>query len=275
MTTMNLFFSYWNFNTTAFIIALLLSVFHFATNGYKLNKKSYLYFGGIFLFILATFSPLAFLAQYLFSAHMIKHIIILLIIPPMLLSSTDNKFLNKVINISPIRKIGDKLFYPITAWLLGVGSMWLWHIPKLYKLMQQSQLLQTFQMISLLILGLIFIWPVFTPTKYKKLQALQASLYLFTACVGCTILGIFITFAPANMYAQFLYGSNTAVLNLIHSKWGITSEIDQQMGGLIMWIPACFVYLTNVMISLIKWYSKADKDIYKRKNLVNKKLNLS
>ncbi len=43
-------------------------------------------------------------------------------------------------------------------------------------------------------------------------------------------------------------------LNVIINNWGITPEVDQEMAGLIMWVPACIVYLTNILISLAKWY---------------------
>ena len=56
------------------------------------------------------------------------------------------------------------------------------------------------------------------------------------------------------MYTSYYYGSNKVILNMIQNNWGITPEIDQQMGGLIMWVPACIVYLTNILISLSKWY---------------------
>ena len=118
----------------------------------------------------------------------------------------------------------------------------------------------TFQMLSLLVLGAFFIWPVFTPVKWKKLNALQSSLYLFTACVGCTVLGIFITFAPQDLYTTYLNGSDPAILSLIRDNWGITPDVDQQMGGLIMWVPACFVYLSYILISLSKWFTSTEQE---------------
>jgi putative membrane protein len=115
-------------------------------------------------------------------------------------------------------------------------------------------------MLSLIVLGIIFIWPVFTPISLKKMEPLQSALYLFSACVGCTVLGIFITFAPLGLYTVYYTGSNASVLNLIQNNWGINSEVDQQMAGLIMWVPACFVYLTNIMIKLFKWYKSSEMD---------------
>ena len=50
-------------------------------------------------------------------------------------------------------------------------------------------------------------------------------------------------------------GHEASVLNLIRSGWGISPVIDQKIGGLIMWVPACIVYVTNTMITLGKWIS--------------------
>jgi cytochrome c oxidase assembly factor CtaG len=277
MTSLKLFLSFCHLDIPSLLIAAALIVFHYITNGYRFNRKSYLYLSGVLLFLISTLSPLSYLAKYyLFSAHMTKHIIILLIVPPMLVSSTNPDFLKKIFKNKKSRGIGKFLFYPIVSWTLGVGSMWVWHIPSLYLEMEKSPLLQLFQMISLLILGVIFIYPVYTPISFRKLHPLKCSLYLFTACVGCTVLGILITFAPAGIYTTWsTIGNNPAILNLIRERWGINPSTDQQMGGLIMWVPACFVYLTNVLITISKWYRLSEQDIsVDEDELLTRKLNL-
>ncbi len=121
-----------------------------------------------------------------------------------------------------------------------------------------SEVIHIAEIISLLVAGYIFAWPVFSPVQFKKLEPLQASLYLFTACVGCTVLGIFITFAPTGFYSTYMMGNNPAILNLLQFNLGISPDVDQQAAGLIMWVPACIIYLTNIMIILAKWYSKPE-----------------
>lgn len=255
----DLIFSYWHFNVTAFVIAVALVYFHYKTNGSKFTRKSYLFFSGIILFVLATFSPLDYLGHgYLFSAHMTEHIMLLLIIPPMLLSSTNPEYLSKVFSKPWMKGLGKILFNPVITWLIGVGSMWIWHDPTLFNAVKHSQSLQIINMISLLIMGAIFIWPVFTPIGFKKLSPLQSALYLFFACVGCTVLGILITFAPEGLYTSLMTGTNVTLINYLQLDLGITSSIDQQMGGLIMWVPACIVYLTNILIGILKWYKDSE-----------------
>jgi cytochrome c oxidase assembly factor CtaG len=260
MTGAEIWMNEWHWNTVAFIIALVLSVFHFITNGNRLTRKSYLFFAGILLFLIVTFSPLAFLGHhYLFSAHMVQHILLLLIIPPLLLAGTSPTYLNRLVTRKWFSRTGNVLFRPLIAWIAGIGSMWLWHWPFLFNIMLHSPVVHVLEMISLLVFGTIFIWPVFTPVQWRKLQALQVIPYLFTACVGCTVLGIFITFAPQGLYTSFFHGHDMLVTGIINGMWGITPAIDQQMAGLIMWVPACVVYVTNIMITLARWYFATDE----------------
>jgi putative membrane protein len=186
---------------------------------------------------------------------MVQHIVLLLIIPPLLLSGTDKDSLEKVFMSGFLKKAGNFLFYPLVAWFLGVGSMWIMHLPAFMMKMNDSAFLMDTQMITLPVLGWFFIWPVYSPISFRRLEPLQSSVYLFLACVGCTVLGILITFAPANMFTSGMQSGNMDVINMIHSYWGINDSTDQMMGGLIMWVPACIIYLTNIMIILFRWFT--------------------
>ena len=256
MSTTTFFVSYWHLNALAITIIVLLILFHWVTNGYRLTHKSFQFFSGIVLFALVTVSPVDFLATNgLFSAHMVQHIVLLLIVPPLLLTGTDKDFLDRICRKEFFRKAGNIFFYPLVAWILGVGSMWIMHVPAIMMGMDDSRFLTELQLIILPVLGWIFIWPVYAPVNRWRLEPLQSSVYLFLACVGCTVLGILITFSPENMFASPMGSMEMNVLTMIRSDWGITPGIDQMMGGLIMWVPACIIYLTNIMIILFKWFT--------------------
>ncbi len=258
---MSIFIHQWHFDFTAILIAAILLIFHYFSNGRRFTRKSPYFVGGVILLLLVTQSPIEYLGHnYLFSAHMLEHVTILLIVPPMLLAGTDGKILEKTFRIPAVRKMGNVLFNPVITWVMGVGSMWVWHIPLLIVAMKHSPALMILHTVSLLVLGIIFIWPVYAPVKFGKLTPLQCALYLFSACVGCTTLGIYLTFAPEGLYTSSLMGNQPAVLNLIRSDWGLTPGTDQQIGGLIMWVPACVVYVTNTMIILGNWFSTAGQN---------------
>lgn len=251
MSTNELLLHYWQLNWAAILIAILLIAFQLGTYRNAPAAKHLAFFSGVLLFLLVTVSPLSFLGRsYLFSAHMIEHIVVLLIVPPLLLSGIDPQLLEKL-HRSKFRKTGDVLFSTPVAWVFGIGAMYFWHIPALFDDMKKSMALHV---VSLLVLGIIFIWPVYTPIKWKKLSPLQSALYLFIACVGCTVLGILITFGPTSLYMPFFTGDSAAIWSLIRDNWGITASVDQQAAGLIMWVPACFIYITNIMVMLAGYY---------------------
>lgn len=261
MTFTDLLTNYWQLNIPALIIIALLIIFNFVTNGRQFTKKSIYFFIGIFLFILLTFSPINYLGHYyLFSAHMLQHIVILLIIPPLFLIGTNKEFIDVLLKNPKVNKTAKILFNPMTTWMIGVGSMWVWHVPLLFKGIMDSEVIHILEVVSLLIAGFIFAWPVFNPTKFKKLEPLQIALYLFTACVGCTVLGIFITFAPTGFFSQYMMGNNPAILNYLQFDMGISPAIDQQAAGLIMWVPACLIYLSIILITLNKWYKMPEDE---------------
>jgi putative membrane protein len=262
-------FSYWHldFSTIVFIVALCILYFY-AIN-FKIKKQSIYFFTAIFLLIVCIASPLHFLGEnYLFSAHMLSHVLIILIVAPLIVAAipADNKFKKVLLTLSKKR-------FPFICWFTGVGIMWLWHIPYIFNHLfsmdgmrnsNSMNPLMIVEMISLLIAGIMFCWPIISPYKEYRIAPITGVLYLSTACVFCSLLGLLITFAPSGTYFHYenlmdRYG----YLFLIRNDWKISAAIDQQMAGLIMWVPCCLIYLTASMILLIKWFDQkqAEKNI--------------
>ena len=255
MTLIKLLTSYWHFDAVPVLLAVALIAFQLITNKNGSRHKNRIFFLGVATMLLVTVSPLAYLGMgYLFSAHMIESIVLLLVVPSMLLNGLNEK-VGETIRQSWFGKIGNRLFSVPVAWLIGVGTMYLWHIPAVFEAMKSSHLLHETHIISLLVAGMIFKWPVYSPTDWKKLSPLQAAMYLFIACVGCTVLGIFIAFGPADVFTPLFHGGSEAVWSMVRNEWGISAVVDQQAAGLIMWVPACIVYITNVMLVLASYFN--------------------
>ncbi len=107
---------------------------------------------------------------------------------------------------------------------------------------------------------MIFWWPVFAPVESTRLSPLISTMYLATACLGCTILGMLITFAGAGLYAAYVNPVDTiGILPLLRGELCLTPGVDQQIGGLTMWVPGCLIYLAASMVTLARWYG-AEED---------------
>jgi cytochrome c oxidase assembly factor CtaG len=175
------------------------------------------------------------MTPYAFTGHMVRHTGLLLLAGPSIALGISGKGRGSGI----VRAFSGRVArYPFFAWLAGVGLMWIWHLPALYNSMSMAGMygLPLLHGLSLLAGGILFSWPVLMPYEALRLPALKAVLYLSSACVCCSLLGLLITFAPSGTFK------------------GVSPE-DQQAGGLIMWVPCCFIYLSASMYLLVKWFS--------------------
>jgi len=244
----------WDFKPSVIIgCCALLLVYGFAF-GRRLRPRSLYWFTGVALIFIALCSPLDELADtYLFSVHMAKHIAFVLVVPALLLLGIPEITLPRALR-APERFLRR----PAVAWMAGIGVMAVWHIPALFNAALANEPLHIVEHLSLLIGGTIYWWPVLAPVAESRMRPVpQAAAYLFTSCLACTAIGILITFAPSQLYPAYanprdVYG----MLPVIRNRWGISASMDQQIGGLLMWVPCCMVYLTAIMAMFGRWYAE-------------------
>ena len=252
----------WSFEPWVFIFALALLGVYAVLPGSRLDGKFLLFASGVMLIVLTLISPLDYLGRnYLFSAHMVEHILLLLIIPLMLLSGIPERAAERALMVPLAGGIIKFLGSPVPAWLLGVGSMWVWHMPSLHETVMHSESLYIAQQISFVLTGVIFWWPVFAPVRTARLSPLSSTLYLASACLGCTVLGMLITFAGAGLYPSYVNPADSAgILSYLRNDLCITPGVDQQIGGLTMWVPGCLIYLTASLVTIARWYASPESD---------------
>jgi len=217
---------------------------------FGLNRR-FAYFAAALGLALATLmSPINALADgYLFSAHMLQHIILLLVVPALVLLSLPR---SRSLAMRP-RAIGHPLF----GWIAGVGAMWFWHAPALCNAAISSRPVHALQTVSLLMLGCVFWRQILAPRENERLSPPAAVLYLFSACVTCSILGIILTFSPVTVCSIYAMppADRFGLLPTIRAGWGLTPERDQQIGGLLMWVPMCLIYLSAILAQIARWFA--------------------
>src|SRR5947208_6539220 len=186
MTTYQFFTTAWTWNSIVLILSAVASVGYFLAFG---QRGKPLYFAAaLVVFLLALISPFNALANgYLFSAHMVQHILLVLIVPALLVLSLPQSF-----------SLRSPITHPLIGWIAGVGAMWLWHAPTLCNAAATSRTVSAIQTTSLLIMGSLFWWQVLAPREEQRLSPLAGIIYLFTACTACSLLGIILTFAPVS-----------------------------------------------------------------------------
>jgi cytochrome c oxidase assembly factor CtaG len=249
MNTTQFFYSAWTWNAATITVAGLSTLLYFAV--FRLRGRVEYFVAALGLFLLTLLSPINTLADgYLFSAHMAQHIMLLLVIPALLLLSLPP---STSLDARP-QTLGN----PFLGWAAGVGSMWLWHMPALCNAAVYSRPVHALQTSSLLILGAMFWRQILAPRESERLSPPGAVLYLFSACVTCSVLGIIITLSPVEVCSIYAAPADRlGLLQTIRSGWGLSPERDQQIGGLLMWVPMCLIYLAAIFAQLSRWFARS------------------
>ena len=247
MTTHQFLIYAWKWNPALLLLCALALAGYFLA--FRLRGRPAYLGAALVIFLGALISPLSELADgYLFSAHMVQHILLVLIVPALFLLSLPGS-----VSLPPPL---TSFNHPLIGWIAGVGAMWLWHVPALCNAATTLKAVSAIQTVSLLLMGSLFWWQVLAPRTDERLSPLSGIVYLFTACTACSVLGIILTFAPISIcpaYQQPI--DRLGILALINSHWGLTSDRDQQIGGLLMWVPMCLIYLAAILAQLARWQS--------------------
>ena len=247
MTTYQFFTTAWTWNYVVIALGAIAFIGYFLNFGQR-GRPVY-FVAAVMLFLLSFISPFGALAKgYLFSAHMAQHIVLVLIVPALFLLSLPRSF-----SLAPPLTY---LTHPLIGWVAGVGAMWLWHAPPLCDAAATSSAVSTLQSASLLLMGSVFWWQVLAPREQQRLSPPAGIAYLFSACTACSVLGIILTFAPVSICPVYQHPvDRLGILETIRGNWGLTSDRDQQIGGLLMWVPMCAIYLVAILAQLVRWHS--------------------
>jgi cytochrome c oxidase assembly factor CtaG len=250
MSTSQFLISGWSWNVTSMVFGVLLVLCYLILFGDR-RRIGWLAaaLGVLFLTLMSPINTLA--DGYLFSAHMLQHILLLLVVPALLLIS-----LPRSLSLAVRPRF---LAYPLTGWVAGVGAMWFWHAPAMCNAAVSSAPIHALQTASLIVLGCLFWRQILAPRDEERLAPPAAVIYLFSACVTCSVLGIIITFSPVAVCSIYTMppADHLPLLQTIRSDWGLTPERDQQIGGLLMWVPMCLIYLAAIFAQIGRWFAES------------------
>ncbi len=222
--------------------------------------EAWCYAGGWLALFVALVSPLHPMGRVLFSAHMTQHEVLMLIAAPLLVLGRPLIAFLWAVPQTWRRRLGQfskrpwfaagwrALTLPLVAWAVHAVALWMWHVPALFEATIDNEWVHTAQHLSFLLSALLFWWAVIH-SRRGLMSYGAAVLYVFTTSIHSGALGALITFAGSLWYPA--YQQTTA-------SWGLTPMEDQQLGGLIMWIPAGLVYIFAGLALFAGWLRESD-----------------
>jgi cytochrome c oxidase assembly factor CtaG len=206
------------------------------------------FLGGLAVVVMALASPLSSLGILLLRAHMLQHLLLLMVAPALLwygapllpmLHGLPRRLLRTcgrpVFTCPPLMWLAHRVSHPVIIWLLFVSSTWAWHIPGLYERALVSDLWHHLQHISFLATGLAFWWPVIQPYPSRpSMSGWGLILYLVLADLQNTVLAAGLMFTDRVLYQTY---------DMVPRLFGLSVLDDQAAAGALMWVPGSIAFL--------------------------------
>lgn len=207
--------------------------------------EAWCFAGGWAMLVVALVTPLDPLGEVLFSAHMVQHELLMLVAAPLLVLGRPlavfvwafpmpwRRRLGAASKWTPVDLGWRFITHPLAAWFIHALVLWVWHAPPFFQASILDDTVHTWQHFSFLFAALLFWWALFHGRPRHGGNGM-AILYLLTTAMHTGVLGALLTFSQRVWYP--VYAPFTPA-------WGLTPLEDQQLGGLIMWVPGGLAYL--------------------------------
>ncbi len=200
--------------------------------------------------LLALLSPIADLSDnYLFSAHMVEHLLLTMVMPPLLLLGLPGWLIRPVfVRVPLLLRVARLITNPLVAFALFNGIFLGYHAPVFYDLSLASQYAHIAAHTLFMGVAVLTWWPVLSPlAELPPMPAPLQMIYLFAQTLPSQLVGAFFAFSGTPLYARYIQADRVWL--------ALTPEADQQLGGLIMWVVGGTFFLGAFALVFLRWVS--------------------
>ena len=218
----------------------------------RFQKISFL--GAVALIFLTLNGPLHTLADsYLFSAHMVQHMLLMVIMPPFLILGIPPSLVRRAIKKPWVLKLAKVLTNPFVAYTLYNLIFIGWHLPPAYNLALESHAWHIVQHLMFISVATMMWWPVFSPVEELHIipDGPLLMMYVFAFGVPSTAVAAFITLSDHVIYPWYELAARVTSLS---------AADDQRLGGLIMWVPGMLLFWVAITFVFFRWSRDEYKD---------------
>ncbi len=249
--------------------ALIISTLLYGRGWLKLHRqiphrfplfRLYCFLAGLAAAFLAIASPLDAFSGLLLEVHMVQHLLLMMLAPPLILlgypflpiltglpKAVARDCVGPFLLWPPLRKFGAWITHPVITWSAYVASTILWHLPFFYDLALNQPAIHQLEHLCFLGTGLLFWWPVVQPWPSRPVWPRWTMIpYLLFADIQNTALSAFLSFSDQIIYP--IYGQ-------VPRLGGIPALSDQNAAGAIMWVPGSLVYLIPAAVIAFRYIS--------------------
>jgi putative membrane protein len=182
---------------------------------------------------------------YLFSAHMVQHLVLTLVAPPLLIMGTPGWMLRPALRWRGGAPLARWLTSAPHAFVIFNVVLTVWHLPPVYGLAMAHHPVHIVQHLCFMVAATLMWWPILSPLpELPRLSYPAQMLYLFLMSIPMSLVAVCIGYADSALYLAYASAPRL---------WGITPMQDQLIGALIMWIPGGFFFFAIISVVFFKW----------------------
>lgn len=223
-----------------------------APPGEKLSGARKLsFFAALFVIFASLNGPLHDLSDdYLFSAHMVQHLLLTLAMPPLLIAGIPGWMLRPLLRNRTIAAIARRVTKPIFCFVLFNVVIAAWHIPDLYNAAMANHNIHIIEHLMFMSAAVLMWWPLMSPLpELPRLAYPGQMLYCFLMSLPMSITAVYITMADHVLYPAYAAAPRISPL---------TPMDDQLLGGLIMWVPGGLIFALIMTVVFFRWAARGE-----------------
>jgi putative membrane protein len=189
---------------------------------------------------------------FLFSAHMVQHLVLTLVFPPLLLAGLDDAMLAPLVRMRVVGPLLRTLTQPLWCFVVFNVVLAAWHLPPLYNTAMRHHSVHILQHLMFMGASVLMWWPIASPSRaLPRLPHAGQMLYCFLMTVPMSLVSVYIVYATSALYPAYAAAPRIA---------GLSPLEDQRLGGLIMWIPGGLFFLVLMTVIFFRWSAKYAED---------------
>ncbi len=222
------------------------------------------FFSGLVVIFIALQSPIDAIAGHMFSFHQLQHILIRMVAPLLILGGAPLTpmlrglpswallgLVRPIVSNSLARSAYYRLTNPVVATIIFLGVLYLWQVPVNMNLALRNDLVHHLMHLTMTFSGFLFYWLVIDPKPHRsRLHYGLRVLYLGLIVIPNTMLGVALVFAKAPIYSAYVEAGQL---------FGMSTMTDQEIGGLMLWVPGDMMSILAAGIVMILWYQKEEE----------------
>ena len=245
----------WSLHPTVIIGTALLAALYFWGIGPWRRRHGHpaaptwrivLFLAGLAVILVSLNGPIHDLSDYyLFSIHMVQHLLLTLVLPPLLIAGLPGWLADGLAARPWARAIGRVVTHPLVAGAIFTVTLTVWHLVPMYDLMMRNHEVHVATHLMFMVAAVIMWGPAMSASAVlPPLTYGLRALYLFLVSIPMQLVAAIITFADDVLYGWYAVAPRT---------WSLSPNEDQQLGGLLMWVPGNMYMLAAIAAVFYVW----------------------